>query len=45
MEIAKLNNNILSHDEIGEKIKKIDFETAVKISGSRFVILKKILQN
>ena len=32
---------ILSHDIVGEKIGQLDFETAVKISGSRFVILKK----
>ena len=37
---CKVDDKILPHDEIGEKIKKIDFETAVKISGSRFVILK-----
>ena len=34
-------NKILSHDIVGEKIGQLDFETAVKISGSRFVILKK----
>ena len=38
---CKSNNNILSHEIIGEKIGQLDFETAVKISGSRFVILKK----
>ncbi len=31
----------LSHEEIGSKLGQIDFETAVNISGSRFVILKK----
>jgi seryl-tRNA synthetase len=31
----------LSHEEIGGKLGQIDFETAVNISGSRFVILKK----
>ena len=36
-----LNDKILPHDHIGEKIGQLDFETAVKISGSRFVILKK----
>ena len=40
---CKVSDKILPHDEIGEKIKKIDFETAVKISGSRFVILKENL--
>ncbi len=39
----KSNNNILPHDEIGQKLGKLDFETAVKISGSRFVILKENL--
>ena len=34
-------NKILPHDIVGEKIGQLDFETAVKISGSRFVILKK----
>jgi len=38
---CSLNNNILSHDDIGERIGQLDFQTAVKISGSRFVILKK----
>ena len=38
---CKTNNKILSHIKIGEKIGQLDFETAVKISGSRFVILKK----
>ena len=38
-----VNDKILSHEEIGEKIGKLDFETAVKISGSRFVILKENL--
>lgn len=31
----------LSHEEIGLNLNQIDFETAVNISGSRFVILKK----
>ena len=34
-------NKILSHEIVGEKIGQLDFESAVKISGSRFVILKK----
>lgn len=33
------NNQILSHDELGEKRGLIDFVTASKLSGSRFVIL------
>jgi seryl-tRNA synthetase len=28
------------HDEIGHKLSMMDFETAVKISGSRFVVLR-----
>ena len=32
--------NMKPHDEIAENLNIIDFETAVKISGSRFVILK-----
>ncbi len=34
------SHKIIPHDDIGEKMGKLDFETAVKISGSRFVILK-----
>ena len=37
---CKSDNKVLSHEIIGEKIGQLDFETAVKISGSRFVILK-----
>ena len=33
-------NKGYSHDEIGTNLKMMDFETAAKISGSRFVILK-----
>ena len=33
----------LSHDEIGERLDLIDFETATELSGSRFSILKKDL--
>ena len=32
--------NIKSHIEIGAKQKNIDFETSIKLSGSRFVVLK-----
>ncbi len=35
------NSKVLSHDVIGENIDQLDFKTAAKISGSRFVILKK----
>ncbi|MEK9732484.1 MAG: serine--tRNA ligase [Pelagibacteraceae bacterium] len=38
-----VNKSILPHDEIGQKLGQLDFETAVKISGSRFVILKENL--
>jgi seryl-tRNA synthetase len=31
---------IKSHIEIGSKDKKIDFDTSIKLSGSRFVVLK-----
>ena len=30
----------ISHTEIGSKTSQIDFDTASKLSGSRFVILK-----
>ena len=39
--IKEFNFKPLSHEEIGSKLGQIDFETAVNISGSRFVILKK----
>ena len=32
--------NIKSHIEIGSKNKNIDFDTSIKLSGSRFVVLK-----
>ena len=38
--IKKLTFKTRSHVEIGSKTKDIDFDTASKISGSRFVILK-----
>ena len=40
-EVKKFNFKILSHSDLGEKKNQIDFNTASKISGSRFVILKK----
>ena len=39
-EIKKFAFKIKSHVEIGSKNKNIDFETSIKLSGSRFVILK-----
>ena len=38
-EITKLDFKPLSHYEIGEKLNLMDFETASKVSGSRFVFL------
>ena len=41
--VGKIKNfsfNIKSHIEIGSKQKNIDFETSIKLSGSRFVVLK-----
>jgi seryl-tRNA synthetase len=32
-----------AHDDLGEKLGFIDFETAAKLSGARFVVLKKAL--
>ena len=39
-EIKKFTFTPKSHVEIGSKNKYIDFETSIKLSGSRFVILK-----
>ena len=38
--IRKFNFKPKSHVEIGEKSNNIDFETSIKLSGARFVILK-----
>ena len=38
--IKKLNFTIKSHSELGESTNQMDFKTASKLSGSRFVILK-----
>ena len=41
--VGKIKNfsfKIKSHIEIGSKDKKIDFDTSIKLSGSRFVVLK-----
>ena len=39
-EISKFDFKPLSHDQIGKKLGLMDFETASKTSGSRFVFLK-----
>tara|TARA_A100001011_G_scaffold160097_2_gene168472 strand:- start:2339 stop:3586 length:1248 start_codon:yes stop_codon:yes gene_type:complete len=39
--IKKFDFKVKSHIEIGDKTKDIDFETSIKLSGSRFVVLKK----
>jgi len=38
--IKNFSFNIKSHVEIGSKEKNIDFDTSIKLSGSRFVVLK-----
>lgn len=38
--IPKFEFTPISHYEIGKKLKLIDFDSAVKVSGSRFVFLK-----
>ena len=38
--IPKFEFNPISHDEIGNKLNLMDFDTATKTSGSRFVFLK-----
>ena len=42
---GKIKNSIFqqNHVEIGKLSKGIDFDTSIKLSGSRFVVLKKIL--
>jgi seryl-tRNA synthetase len=39
-EIPEFNHHPLDHVDIGEKLKGLDFKTGVKISGSRFVLLR-----
>ena len=39
-EVPKFNFKIKPHYELGENLKLIDFDTATKTSGSRFVFLK-----
>ncbi len=38
--IKKYSFNVKSHVELGAKDQNIDFETSIKLSGSRFVVLK-----
>ncbi|MDC0457628.1 serine--tRNA ligase [Alphaproteobacteria bacterium] len=38
--IPKFNYHPLDHVDLGEKLKGLDFKTGVKISGSRFVLLR-----
>ena len=38
--IKKFSLNQKSHIEIGLKNDEIDFDTSIKLSGSRFVVLK-----
>ncbi|MDB9744692.1 serine--tRNA ligase [Pelagibacteraceae bacterium] len=38
--IKDFSFKVMSHIEIGSKDKNIDFETSIKLSGSRFVVLK-----
>ena len=38
--IKDLSFEVKSHIELGSKNKSIDFETSIKLSGSRFVVLK-----
>jgi seryl-tRNA synthetase len=39
-DIKKFTFKVKSHVELGAKDKNIDFETSIKLSGSRFVVLK-----
>lgn len=39
-EIPTFDFSIKSHDELGEELGALDFATAVKITGSRFVVMK-----
>ena len=38
--LKKFNFKVKSHVELGSKNKGIDFETSIKLSGSRFVVLR-----
>ncbi len=39
-DIKKFTFKVKSHVELGERNQNIDFETSIKLSGSRFVVLK-----
>jgi len=39
-EVKEFSFKLKSHVELGDKHKSIDFETSIKLSGSRFVVLK-----
>ena len=39
-EIKNFSFKLKSHVEIGSQQNKIDFDTSIKLSGSRFVVLK-----
>ena len=39
-EIPQFDFSVKPHDELGEALDQMDFETAAKITGSRFVVLK-----
>ncbi len=39
-DIKKFSFKVKSHVELGERDQNIDFETSIKLSGSRFVVLK-----
>jgi len=43
MEPTKLGFDAKGHDELGEALGMMDFETAAKMSGSRFVVLSGLL--
>ena len=42
-EITKFDFKPLSHDQLGKKLNQMDFDTATKTSGTRFVFLKRQL--
>ena len=39
-DVKKFSFKVKSHVELGERDQNIDFETSIKLSGSRFVVLK-----
>ncbi len=42
-QVPSFNFAVKSHDELGEALGQLDFATAVKIAGSRFVVMKRDL--